>query len=53
MAASRPRTMPATTTTPADVSFAELGLPPVLVDVLHSAGILKPFPIQGLPPHGM
>ena len=46
MAASRPRTMPATTTTPADVSFAELGLPPVLVDVLHSAGILKPFPIQ-------
>jgi superfamily II DNA/RNA helicase len=46
MAAGRPRTMPTSTSTPADVSFADLGLPAVLVDALASAGIDKPFPIQ-------
>ena len=38
--------MPTTPATPADVTFAELGLPPVLVETLSAAGILKPFPIQ-------
>ncbi|HET6625999.1 MAG TPA: DEAD/DEAH box helicase, partial [Nocardioidaceae bacterium] len=38
--------MPTTTSAPADTTFAELGVPPVLVDVLKSAGIFTPFPIQ-------
>jgi len=44
MAASRPRTMPTTTST--NPTFAELGLPTKLVDALSSAGITEPFPIQ-------
>jgi superfamily II DNA/RNA helicase len=46
MAASRPRTMPASTSTVPSGSFAELGLPTVLVDTLTAAGITSPFPIQ-------
>jgi len=41
MAAVRPRTTPTTTT-----SFAQLGLPAQLTDVLAAAGITEPFPIQ-------
>jgi superfamily II DNA/RNA helicase len=55
MAASRPRTTPmpsspATSATSAAAgstpSFADLGVPTVLVDALASAGINTPFPIQ-------
>jgi len=54
MAASRPSTIPTSNSAPvnapvnssADLSFAELGLPHVLVETLAAAGIEKPFPIQ-------
>jgi superfamily II DNA/RNA helicase len=46
MAAGRPRTMSTSTSSLEDVTFAELGLPTVLVDALASAGIHTPFPIQ-------
>ena len=47
MAASRPRTMPTKLpSTSAETSFADLGLPRVLIDTLAAAGISKPFPIQ-------
>ncbi|MGI8433981.1 MAG: DEAD/DEAH box helicase [Nocardioidaceae bacterium] len=50
MAASRPHThassTPPTRAARADASFAELGLPSVLVDALARAGIDTPFPIQ-------
>ena len=46
MAASRPRTMSSSPSTSPDVTFADLGIPTVLVDTLTAAGIVKPFPIQ-------
>jgi len=58
MAASRPSTMPTSNSaqsgapadapvgSSADLSFADLGLPHVLVETLAAAGIEKPFPIQ-------
>ena len=46
MADNRPSTMSSSRTEPTDVTFAGLGLPPVLVETLAAAGINAPFPIQ-------
>ncbi|MDQ3480260.1 MAG: DEAD/DEAH box helicase, partial [Actinomycetota bacterium] len=46
MAASRPLMHAAQRTSTTHSSFAELGLPPVLVQALAKAGVEKPFPIQ-------
>ena len=46
MADNRPSTLSSSRTEPTDVTFAGLGLPPVLVDTLAAAGIDAPFPIQ-------